>query len=208
MNRREFLECAAVLVSGISASQLGFSLTSEQLTYLATAPDYTSKKVNFFSPAERKTIAAIAEIIIPRTDTPGAIDAGVPRFIELMVADWLNDQERAIFVKGLKDLDARLAKEFGKSFDQLDAAQQLSILESLETAASDSSWYQQGNVRRPFISDAPFICQMKELTIWGFFTSEVGATKVLRYNVMPMRFDGHTPRVPNESTWATFAFYR
>ena len=59
-----------------------------------------------------------------------------------------------------------------------------------------------GNTRRDFISDAPFICQLKELTVWGFFTSEVGAKQVLRYNPMPMKFDGHFPRSPGDTTWA------
>ncbi len=207
MNRRQFLECAAILVSGATTGRLAFALTEEQMVYLASAPDYTSQKVDYFSPAQRKLVAAIAQTIIPRTDSPGAIDAGVPHFIELMVAQWLNDGERSIFNAGLKDIETRIPEEHGKAFDELDGDRQLAVLEALEAAASDSPWYVQGNIRRAFISDAPFICQIKELTAWGFFTSEVGATTVLRYNVMPMRFDGNTPRTPGESTWAPFNFY-
>ena len=144
----------------------------------------------------------MAEIIIPRTDTPGAIDAGVPRFIELMAADWLNDEERAIFQTGLKDMQERIPLEYGKPFTELDAKTQLGILEDLEAAASDSSWYDFGNLLRDFISDAPCICQVKELTIWGFFTSELGSTQVLRYDPMPMRFDGELPLASDESSWA------
>ena len=206
MNRREFLECAAILVGGITASRAGFALSDDQLTYLAAAPDYASKSVNYFTPAQRRIVAAMTEVIIPRTDTPGAIDAGVPRFIELMVADWFNDQERTLFAAGLQDMESRIPKEFGLPFEQLDAQQQLTILESMEAAAAESPWYAQGNIRRDFISDAPFICMLKELTIWGFFTSEAGASEVLRYNAMPMRFDGHAPLSPNESSWAPFMF--
>jgi gluconate 2-dehydrogenase gamma chain len=71
----------------------------------------------------------------------------------------------------------------------------------LEDAASDSPWYTFANVQREFISDAPFICQIKELTIWGFFTSEVGGKQVLRYNPMPMYFDGDIPLGTEESSW-------
>ena len=202
MNRREFLQCAAILVSGASASQLGFSLSEEQQVYLASAPDYNKGKVNYLTPVQRKIIAAMAEVIIPRTDTPGAIDAGVPNFIELMASDWFNEQESAIFSAGIKAMEEQVPSVYGKPFDQLDAAQQLEIMEELEDQASDSSWYDYGNVQREFISDAPFICQVKELTIWGFFTSEVGATQVLRYNPMPMSFDGNTPLSPQESSWA------
>ena len=206
MNRREFLQCAAVMVGGVSISQLGVSLTDEQMTYLASAPDYASRKVDLFSESQRQIIAAIAETIIPRTDTPGAIDAGVPNFIELMVADWFNDQERAIFLAGLKAMETEVPKKHGKSFDKLSASQQMAILQSMEEAASNSSWYQQGNTQRAFVSDAPFICQVKELTAWGFFTSEAGSTQVLRSNIMPMRFDGDIPLSPNDSSWAPFRF--
>jgi gluconate 2-dehydrogenase gamma chain len=203
MNRREFLQCAAILVSGAGASQLGFTLTQEQQTYLATAPNYNSTPGNYLTGAQRKIVAAMAEVIIPRTDTPGAIDAGVPTFIELMASDWFNDQEKATFAAGMKDLETRIPKEYGKTFDQLSAEEQLGIMEAMEDAASDSPWYEFGNVMRQFISDAPFICQIKELTVWGFFTSEVGATQVLRYNPMPMHFDGDIALSLQDSTWAT-----
>lgn len=202
MNRREFLQCAAILVSGSSAAQLGFSLNEEQQVYLATAPDYIATEVDYLTPAQRKIIAAMAEIVIPRTGTPGAIDAGVPRFIELLAADWFNDEERAIFAAGLADMETRIPDEYGLPFDQLDAATQLEIMEEMEDRASDSPWYDFANVQREFISDAPFICQVKELTIYGFFTSEVGSKQVLRYDPMPMEFDGDYPLSKDDSTWS------
>ncbi len=208
MNRREFLQCAAVLVGTASMSGHALALSQSQMTYLAAADDYVKKPASLFTPQQREIVAAAAEVVIPRTDTPGAIDAGVPHFIELMVQDWLNDDERALFMAGLKDLETRIPRELGAPYDKLTAEQQLSVLEALENAAGDSSWYAQGNVRRAYISDAPFICQFKELTIWGFFTSEVGAKQVLRYNPMPMKFDGHYPRKAGDTTWAPFAFYR
>ncbi len=201
MNRREFLQCAAILVSGASVSQLGIALTEEQQVYLAAAPNYNEGSSGFLNDAQRKTIAAMSEIVIPRTDTPGAIDAGVPRFVELMASDWFNDEERAIFLSGLAGLEEKVAADYGSSFDQLDTALQLELMEDMESEASASSWYDFANVRRDFISDAPFICQIKELTIWGFFTSEIGGTQVLRYSAMPMYFDGDVPLSPDESSW-------
>jgi gluconate 2-dehydrogenase gamma chain len=202
MNRREFLQCAAILISGASVSQLAFSLTAEQQTFLANAPNYNSGKVDYFSAAQRKIIAAMTEVIIPRTDTPGAVDASVPHYIELMVAQWLTDEERTLFNAGLTDIETRIPQEYGSSFDQLDAKQQLKIMEALEDAASDSSWYEFGNVQRVYVSDAPFICQLKELTIWGFFTSQEGGSQVLRYDPMPMYFDGDIPLGAQESSWS------
>ena len=201
MNRREFLQCAAILVSGVSVSQLGLALTEEQQAYLAAAPNYNTGSSSFFNESQRKIIAAMTEVVMPRTDTPGAIDAGVPGFVELMAADWFNDEERTIFLAGLADIETRIPVEYGASFDQLDSAQQLEVMETMEDEASDSSWYDFANVQRDFISDAPFICQIKELSIWGFFTSEVGGSQVLRYSAMPMYFDGDVPLSPDESSW-------
>ena len=202
MKRREFLQCAAIMVSGMSAAQLGFTLTEEQQAYLTTAPDYNKRSVDYFSPAQRAIVAAMAEVVIPRTDTPGAIDAGVPAFIELMVVNWLNDEEKSIFDAGLQDIEARIPAEYGMPFNKLGDQQQLQIMEDLEAAASDSSWYDFANVQRDFVSDAPFICQLKELTIWGFFTSEKGSKQVLRYDPMPMQFEGDIPLAPEDSSWA------
>jgi len=97
---------------------------------------------------------------------------------------------------------SRIPEEYGKPFPDLTTEQQLKIMEALEDAASDSDWYAFGNVQRAFISDAPFICQIKELVAWGFFTSEKGSTQVLRYEAMPMTFDGDIPLSPDDSTWA------
>ncbi|MFT5483793.1 MAG: gluconate 2-dehydrogenase gamma chain [Halieaceae bacterium] len=208
MNRREFLECAALLVSGMSVSRSGLALNEEQQSYLATAPNYSSRKAAIFSASQRKLVAAMAEVIIPRSDTPGAIDADVPHFIELMVQDWLNEGERTLFLGGLKSMQASVTKQHGQPFEELGAEQQLALVEGMEEDASESSWYERGNVRRAYVSDAPFICQMKELTIWGFFTSEAGCKQVLQYNPMPMRFDGHAPRSPDDGTWVPYMFYR
>ncbi len=203
MNRRELLQCAAVLVGGATASQLGFTLTQEQQVYLAASPNYNSHAVDYFTADQRKIIAAISELIIPATDTPGAIDAGVPKFIELMVANWFTAPEQQIFSEGLQVMARDTAARHGLSFDRLTNEQQLNVMQALEdAAATESSWYDFGNVLRDFVSDAPFICQVKELTVWGFFTSEVGSTQVLRSNPMPMAFDGDIPLGPEESSWA------
>jgi len=204
MKRREFLECAALIVGGMSAAQTGLALTQEQKVYLASAPDYISRAANLFSVEQRFLIDNFCEIIIPQTDTPGAIRAGVPKFIELMVAEWLNDEERSIFLTGLESIPVYTAKEFGKGITDLSQAEMLEILESLEDAASNDPWYGFGNMEGAFGEKhkSPFICQLKELTIWGFFTSEVGSKQVLRYNPMPMEFKGDIPLEDEDSAWA------
>ena len=202
MNRREFMECAAILISGMSASQLGFTLSEQQRQHLAAAPPFIATAVDYFSDAQRETVAAITETIIPGTDTPGAIDAGVPRFIELMVSGWFNEQERSIFDAGLAALMDDVQKRHGVSFAELSEAQRVAVLEQLEAAAADAAYYSlAGDIFGGFDSTNPFIAQLKELTTWGFFTSEVGARQVLRYNPVPMKFDGAYPLDPDDSSW-------
>ncbi|WP_372779708.1 gluconate 2-dehydrogenase subunit 3 family protein [Litorivivens sp.] len=203
MNRRQFLECAALLITGATAAQAGFALTEEQRVYLATAPNYIARKADFLSPEQRSTLALLTETVIPRTETPGAIDAGVPRFVELMVFEWFTPDERAIFLNGLNALMSTTLENFNKPFETLGMEQRTKILEELESEASDSLWYEMGNAGMgEEVSDAPFICKLKELTIWGFFTSEVGSTQVLRYEAMPMTFDGNRPLDKDDSSWA------
>ncbi len=203
MNRREFLQCASILVAGASSSRIAFSLNQEQQVYLAAAPDYIALEPGLFTSAQRAVVAAMTEVIIPRTDTPGAIDAGAPRFVELMVQDWLNEEERAEFMRGLADAMARAESKYGASFDALDDDQQLALMEELEAEVADHPWYELGiAAMRAYIDDAPFLCQIKELTIWGFFTSEVGSTQVLRYDPMPMGFNPDLPLSDEDSTWA------
>lgn len=132
-------------------------------------------------------VAAMAEHIIPRTETPGAIDAGTPVFIESMVADWFNEQERAFFMRELQALD-----DSADGFARLPEKQQLRLLENLESEAKDAPWYQLGNTMRVWDSQAPFICQFKELTVLGYMLSEIGSTQFLRHPVMGS-FNGNLP---------------
>jgi len=204
MKRREFLECAALLVGGVTASQAGFTLTQEQRVYLATAPSYVEKEVNLFSEEHRYIIAEMSEVIIPETDTPGAKQAGVPKFIELMVEEWLDEKERKLFMQGLASLPDIAASRYDKNLKELNQGELQGILEVLEADANDDPWYQLGNTLGAFGDEhkSPFICQLKELTIYGFFTSEVGAKQVLRYNPMPMNFKGDIPLAEDDSSWA------
>ena len=65
MNRREFLQCAAILITGVSASQLGFTLSAEQTVYLAAAPDYNTTPVNFFTPVQREIVQRCVKPLSP-----------------------------------------------------------------------------------------------------------------------------------------------
>lgn len=198
MNRREFLQCAAVLAAGASVLPSSWAMNHEQQAFLAAQPDYIDRHpLSFFTDPQRAAVTAVAKQIIPATDTPGAIAAGAPRFIELMVAHWFNDTERALFVDGLADLQQRA----GGDFAGLPADQQLLLLEQFEEEAGDAAWFQLGNVTRLWDDTAPFICQVKELTVLGFMLSDVGSSQFLRVNPMGS-FEGNVPLAPDDSSYA------
>src|SRR6185295_9690697 len=84
------------------------------------------------NPHQTETIATIAELIIPKTDTPGARDAGVPAWIDVMFADWADEEQRQGFSAGLANVDERSRAAFGKDFVAATPQQQAEILQDLD----------------------------------------------------------------------------
>src|SRR3954462_8183202 len=84
------------------------------------------------SPHQNETVATIADLIIPKTDTPGAREAGVPAFIDVMLADWGDDDQRQMITAGLANVDERARAAFGKEFIGGTPEQQSEILEDLD----------------------------------------------------------------------------
>lgn len=131
---------------------------------------------------QNETVATIAELIIPKTDTPGARDAGVPAFIDVMLADWADDEQRQMFTTGLANVDERSRSAYGKTFVTCTADQQAEILQDLD--------YELAQLRDAKSDTSKnFFGAMKWLTLTGYYTSEVGATSELHYRVVPGRFE-------------------
>ena len=209
MNRRQFIEFTSLILAGGSLPLKAHSAEYQQQLF-ALGKNFIEQPVNIFTPAQRQLVRRLVEIIIPRTDTPGALDAKADHFIELTVAHYMNPQEREVFVSGLDALQVGVlgAQGLDKSLKDMSLEKQIverliQQLTELEERHSDAPWYQLGNrVGNGFDSSAPFICQLKELTVVGFFMSEVGATQVLRHNPMPGSFDGETPLATDQPSWA------
>jgi len=119
VNRRELIKWASVA--------LGTGLSASLQQALAAGVDSTGKH-DFFTVEQATMVSVISELIIPTTDTPGAIAAGVPDFIEAMVADWYTAGEREIFMMGLAQLDKHCLTQYKTVFSHCDAVQQSSAL--------------------------------------------------------------------------------
>lgn len=126
------------------------------------------------SPAQAALVTTLADLILPRTDTPGASDVGITGFIDHLLAHWYHDDERTAFLAGLGAID-RLA---GGSFVGLAPARQAEILGRV-----DGERGERGSAEAEF-------GRLKSMTVYGYFTSERVVKEVTREPLIPGRFDG------------------
>lgn len=141
----------------------------------------------------------IAETILPETSTPGAKAAGVGPFVAMMVTDVYYDDDQKIFLDGLKDLQTRCLVSYGAHFQVVTAAQKLELLEKLD---AEQHLHME---TRPDGAPAHYFRMMKELSLLGYFTSEVGYTQAMRYLETPGRYDPCMPYTTGEKSWARHA---
>lgn len=190
MDRREALKSVALLLGGaVSASTLAAVATG-----CNTA---SSKKYTFTDPGTQSLLDEIAETIIPETDTPGAKAAGVGSFMAMMMQDCYEEKDQQIFLEGLTALNKKSDEKYNKTFVQLSPQQRTELLTAIDKERIEYN-------KKKKKEDPPHYFQfMKELTLLGYFTSEPGATKALRYVPIPGRYDGCIPYHKGEKAWAT-----
>lgn len=175
--RREALQRLSLLLGGALSTQLTAGLLG-QVVNTGTSVEVTPDQV--------KLLAEAADTIIPATDTPGAKAAGAEQFIVRVLHDCYVREEQAEFFTGLAKLDAASRTAHGRGFAELDKAQRQALMK--QTAQSDKAFFRR----------------LRELTIAGYFTSEIGATKALEYLPIPTRFDGDVPMAPGQKAWAIY----
>lgn len=175
INRRETIQRLSLMLGGALSMQVTAGLMGQVLN------DGPSLEVD---DAQRALLAELADVIIPTTDTPGAKAAKVEEFIIRVMRDCyvLEDQQK--FYASLAKLDADSQSAHQKGFVDLDAdAKNAMVTDLLKT-------------------NQPFFRQMRQLTVTGYFTSEIGATEALDYVAIPGRFEGDIPLAEGQKTWA------
>ena len=193
IDRREALRQVALLLGGtLSASTVAGVLAGCEAR---RTPDGAGTPRALTS-RQLELVATIAEHILPETDTPGARAVGVHRFIDAMLAESSPVDERQRFLAGLADVDVRAQRSSGRAFLQCAIPEQRAVLDQLDrevfaTAAVAGE------------RDAtPFFRLMKELTLVGYYTSQIGATRELRHAPVPGRFEGCVPLDQIGRAWA------
>lgn len=130
--------------------------------------------LEFLTPDQAELVGTLADLIIPRTDTPGATDVGVTGFVDHLLAAWYHDDERKNFVAGLAEIDRRA----GGKFTTLSPAEQVKFLETID-GLEGRSGTAEGEFKH-----------LKSLTLYGYFTSEKVVKEVTKEPLIPGRFDG------------------
>jgi glucoside 3-dehydrogenase (cytochrome c) hitch-hiker subunit len=137
------------------------------------------------------TVRTMAELILPRTETPGATDVGASEFIDLMLTEWYDERDRTRFANGLADVDVRTTALFGKNFVDASPAQQAEILSALgESMAGNAGHARDPEADSASRPDADFYPMLRQLTLNAYYTSEAGATQELHFEVIPDSHDG------------------
>lgn len=134
------------------------------------------------------TVTTIAEWIIPQTATPGAKAVRVNEFIDLILTDWYDNEDRARFLTGLTKMDEQCRDSFGKDFVDCDRAQQKQMLLSLDEELTELRQEERSSARRrrrEILTHESFFYAVKNLTLVGYFTSEEGAKQALHYEIIP-----------------------
>ncbi len=197
MNRRDALQAFAAVAATplLGAASFNHLLELGQTVRqtMSTAPT----PLGTLTPAQARSLRVLAEIIIPATDTPGASGAGVTEFIDTLLTDWMEDEERDAFLVGMNDLEHRAQASFGTSFVQCSSSQQVEITASMDDEVAELLAADRAADYDPYDADerpepsAPkhFFYQLKRWTLVGYFTSEVGMTEELRHNFLPGEWD-------------------
>ena len=195
IDRREAIRRVTLLLGGVALGGSGLVAACERAQRgAAAAGKGGGGPVGSFSAQEVALLDEVADTILPETKTPGAKAANVGAFMALMVTDSYTDRDAGVFRDGLRTLE-----QSGGGFMAKTPEQRLAQLEQLDREQKD---YQDKKKR----DDPPhFFRQMKELTLLGYFTSEIGGSQAMRYRETPGRFDPCVPYSPGETTWTAHA---
>jgi hypothetical protein len=177
MDRRRMLESVAALI-GVAALPL------DAMAAVAKAP---AKGKPALDAPTMALVSAVADTIVPRTDTPGALQVGVPARFAGLLQNWANAEHKAQFLAALAAIDTAAKTEAGKPFTLLPASQREIFLRAYD--------------KQHHKVDAGYT-KLKDLLVMLYYYSEAGATVELRYEHVPGAWEASIPLTPQTRAWA------
>ena len=195
MQRREALR---ILMAG----RVLPALSTDVFTFFQQVHPASSYSLRTLNPHQNDTVVAMIDQILPATGTPGAKGARVNEFIDVILTEWATEDERKNFLSGLADVDKHSNSLFAKDFAAASAEQQIALLRSMDEAAAIARAVRKD--RPPFWELAgrdthlqgDFFSVFKNMTLHGYYTSEIGFTQELKLEIMPGAQHGCTQLAP------------
>ncbi|WDE11062.1 gluconate 2-dehydrogenase subunit 3 family protein [Thalassomonas haliotis] len=188
--RRAMKQLTALFGGALSMSSISLAVQGYQAQ--KDIPGRTGKILN---PQQLNLLRILVGLIIPATETPSASDVDVHGFIDNQLAFCFSKEEQLAFIRGLEKLQSTAVKQLGQAFAKCHQAQQVDLLNNLLSDLEDAS----GDFDS---KDKDFFYRTKSLTLLGYYTSEIGATRELAYLPIPGGYRGNVPFDEVGKAWA------
>ena len=189
----------------MSAAALGLAASGGLARALHAGASVAEGAAAQFGGARAAAVALLADMIIPPTDTPGAVQAGVPDFIATIVFDWYRPGERQAFMQGLAALDEFCQARESQPFHLASEALRTAALQEQERLAIAHRAGLAGGDPYPAATEGesgPFFNRLRELVVFGYYTSKAGATLELIYRPVPGLYQGSADFGETGRQWA------
>ena len=202
MDRRDAIARVALLMGGtvIGADFFLSSCSSpgKPAAEVGTGAGAPIAKMPDLDVDQVRLLDEVGDTILPTTaSSPGAKAAHIGRFMGVMVRDCYTPADQKIFTEGMTKFSEACNKQYNKGFLACDPAERIALLTVLDKEQKD---YAAAHPEKG--APSHYFRMMKQLTLLGYFTSEVGATKALRYLPIPGRYDGNVPYKKGDKAWA------
>ncbi len=193
MERRELLKSialmtGAVFIGGEVFLQSGCKPVDRNNSLAITKEDFN-------------LLNEIGETIIPSTNTPGAKAANIAQFMNDMVNDCYSDKDKKTFIDGLREIESEFKAKNGRSFLEATIEERTIFLNEKDKEAKEIITQNVGMKEEE--KKTHYLTMMKQLTVLGYFTSEIGAKQTLRYIAVPGKYDGAMPYKKGDKAWAS-----
>ena len=159
--------------------------------------DKTDQASSLLTTQQVSLLDEIGETILPQTATPGAKEVGIGQFMQKMITDCYSKEQQSVFLTGVETIKADFKKKYSTTFEKGSPDQREEFLNAI-----NAEMVKYNKDKKQEDADHYFT-MIKQLTILGYFTSEAGATKELRYEAVPGGYDGAYPYKKGDKAWAT-----